>query len=143
MPNQNIDILNSIYKNASMGTQAIQKVLPKVKNPKMKQELKCQRNHYHSICQDIRTQIYDLNAEPQDINSMIKLYSDAGIAVSIFINSTPSHIAELMIQGTTMGIIDIIKAMNCYQDINPELKKQAEKILKREQEYIDNLKVYL
>lgn len=143
MPNQNIDILNSIYKNASMGTSAISKVLPKVNNPKMKQELKNQRNNYHTICQDVRNQIYDLNSEPQTISPVSKVYADLGITASTLTNNSPTHIAEMMIQGTNMGIIEIVKAINSYDSITPEMKNQADSILKREQQYIDNLKAFL
>lgn len=143
MPSQNIDILNSIYKNASMGTSAISKVLPKVNNPKMKQELKNQRNNYHTICQDVRNQIYELNSEPKAINPISKAYADIGIAASTLTNNSSNHIAEMMIQGTNMGIIEIVKAVNSYENITPELKSQADSILKREQQYIDNLKAFL
>lgn len=143
MPNHNLELLNSLYQAASMGTSSINAILPKVDNTKLKDELKKQLDTYHTECCDIREYIYSEKAEPKDVSSLAKAYADAGIFVSTMVNSTPSHIAEMMIEGTNMGIIDIRKSMNNSTSASSEIKQKAEKMLKTEEKYIENLKEYL
>lgn len=143
MPHQDINILNSLYKNANWATESINMLIPKVRNPQLKREMKYQRNHYHAVCENIRNEIYRINGEPLTANPAYKLWSDISLSLSSKIKPTTTHIAEKMIRGTTAGMIDIIKALNCYTSIDTKLKKQAENILQREQDFIDNLKKYL
>lgn len=143
MTNEDLDLLNSLYKNATMATSSINTILPKVESPKLKSELQAQLNNYSTECQDLRSKIYAANDEPDKINLLTKTYADAGILMSTMMNSSPSHIAEMMIQGTNMGVIEISKALNSDKNILPELKMQAETMLRKEQQYIDKLKAYL
>ena len=143
MQNQDLELLNSLYKNASMGTTSINTILPKVEDPQLKGELQAQLNNYSTECQDLKQKIQMQNEEPKEIGNLSKFYADAGIMMSTMMNSAPSHIAEMMIQGTNMGVIEITKNLNADKNITPEIKSQAEDMLKKEQQYIDKLKAYL
>ncbi len=143
MANQNTELLNELYKASSMGTSSINKILPKVKNPKLKKDLKAQLDTYHDSCQRLRSQIYQNNSEPQDINAVAKIMADMGITFNTAVDTSPTKIAELMINGTNMGIIAVQKALNSCPNADDNLKKQTQDMLSAEQKYIDILKNYL
>ena len=143
MQNQETKLLSSLYKNASMGTSSINTILSKVKNPKLKGELIAQLKNYSTEATSLKKMITEKNGEPRDINLLTKTYADAGIMVSTMMNSTPSHIAEMMIQGTNMGVIEITKALNADKEVDPQLKQHAEDMLQKEQLYTNKLKTYL
>ena len=65
------------------------------------------------------------------------------IQMNTLANSTPEHLAEMMIQGTTMGIIDIQKRLNELPQADSDSRKLAEDFLKGEQQNIDELKKLL
>ncbi len=58
-------------------------------------------------------------------------------------NKNTSHIAEMMINGTTMGIIDMTKRLNELDDADAGAKKLAEDYIVNEQQNIENLKKHL
>lgn len=143
MAEKKADLLNSLYKNASMGTSSIRTVLPNVKNPQLRRELKTQLETYQDSCRQLHHQIHSVNEKSGILERLTQTYADAGIVVSTLLDSSSSHIAEMMIQGTNMGIVEITKSLNSDSSTTPELKTQAENMLKNQQAYIDKLKYYL
>lgn len=143
MENVNLALLNSLYQNTAMGINAINQIIPKIDDTQLKGELQAQLNNYHGHAENLRQQIYALDSEPADLGVLQKATSNAGIAFSTLTNSSTTHIAEMMIQGTNMGVIDINKLLNQCQPIDENLKTEARNILSQEQQYIDKLKMFL
>lgn len=137
------DILNSLYENVSMGESAIKQVLPKVKDNSLKSELQREFRDYKTQCNNITTQLKAENHRPEGAGLMTRAMSTAGIALNCAKDSSGKHIAEMMIQGTNMGVIKINKALNASSDASPKIVQEAKSILKNQQKYIDNLKSYL
>ena len=79
----------------------------------------------------------------EKISPFIKIMTSTGIAMNCAKDSSSEHIAEMLIQGTNMGIIKINQAMNRTSQANSRFIDEAQMILKKEQRYIDNLKKYL
>jgi len=67
----------------------------------------------------------------------------SSIRLNTMMNKKPEHIAELMITGTAMGIIDVNKKLNRFDGADTEVKKMAEDFLTNEQRNIDELKRHL
>lgn len=51
-------------------------------------------------------------------------------------NKSPSHISEMMIRGSTMGIVDITKKIKEYDDADKVILNLANDLLKFEQRNI-------
>ncbi|MEG0614879.1 MAG: hypothetical protein RR540_03910 [Oscillospiraceae bacterium] len=143
MPKQNIDLLNSLYKTAAMGTFTIQSILPKVENPNLREELSAQLDNYHTETKALKEQIFNEKGVPEDIGNFTKFYADLEISVSTMKDCSPSHIAEMIIKGSNMGILDVQKNLNACSNPPPDVKKKANAMLKQEQEYINKMKSYL
>ena len=58
-------------------------------------------------------------------------------------NKSPSHISEMLIQGSTMGIIDLTKKLKEYAEADQEILSLANKLLKLEQNNVEECKKYL
>ena len=58
-------------------------------------------------------------------------------------DNSPSKIAEIIIQGSTMGITDMKKHMNEYQGVNYNVMELAEKHVETEQANIEEMKGFL
>lgn len=54
-----------------------------------------------------------------------------------------SHIAEMMIIGSNMGVIDAIRNINKYHNAEEDIVKLMEKLKKFEENNIHTLKEYL
>ena len=66
-----------------------------------------------------------------------------GIEMKTMADSGSQKLAELMIRGTTMGIIDMQHALNNSGKAEERIIRDADGLLKREQQFCDRLKKYL
>jgi hypothetical protein len=58
-------------------------------------------------------------------------------------DSSTTHIAEMMIEGSTMGITDITKILNHLDHADAGAKELAEEYLDCERKHIASMKKYL
>ena len=65
------------------------------------------------------------------------------IQMNTLLDSSEQHIAEMMINGTTMGIIDMTKKLNELEQPTAKEKEIAEEFIENSQAYIDMWKTYL
>lgn len=126
-----------------MGASAIRQVMPKVRNKALRAELSRQLRSYHNERNAAVSQLTRNRLTPEPVPALPSLMSKAGIAVSLAKDAGSSHIAEMMIQGTNMGIIELNRVLNSQNGISSASAAQARSVLKKEQEYIDRLKKFL
>ena len=136
-------VLTAILQNAEMGTSAIKNIFPDVRDSALKTELRHQLSEYTKQNNVVNHQMSNLNIQGQGISPMTKVMSNMGIKMKIAKDNSTGHIAEMLIQGTNMGIIKINQALNSSQDSPSKLTSQAKDLLSKEQHYIDRLKNYL
>lgn len=108
MENRNeINVLDELSKGACMGMDAIHFIMSKVKDNKLKKELNTQYEKYKSIHDKI-CKLYPEYSEkkPHETNAMNKAMTWYGIEMKTLVDSTTSKLAELLMQGTNMGIIE-------------------------------------
>lgn len=141
--NEQTKLLNALYQNAEIGTGAIRKIFPKVQDTRLKNELRMQLSNYRDSTNTIAHQMKARNEKPQPASKLTKMMTSAGIAVNCAKDNSTEHIAEMLIQGTNMGVIKINKAINRSSSVNPKVIQEAKTMLSAEQRYIDNLKGYL
>ncbi len=149
-----IALLQEIYKGAVMGEDAIRQLLPKVDNPSFRSDLKTQYQEYQKTAGEAEKQLKALGHCPRESSGAQKAMLWTSLQGQTLMNSETSHLAEMMIQGSNMGIINLTKVLNSYTVPNgpadaPEGKKRqqardlAQSTIKMEQDNINRLKVYL
>lgn len=137
--------LNSLYKDVKMGADSIIDLMPKVTDEKMREEMTCELEHYEKFAKDIRNTLFELGEEPKEENFMTKLMSKMGISINTMMDATSSHIADMMIQGATMGITSTTKLIREYENTpcSEEALALARETVKYEEESIERLKKFL
>ena len=141
--NPNIETLNMVYQGAQMGVESISYLLPKVKNQDFKKELASQMLGYHNFVKNSSQQLHDANHFPHDLNLTEKIPMYASLQMKSMVDSSVSHIAEMMIEGSTMGIIGIQKSLNKHKNLTAEVAQTGQNVISFEQANIDKLKKYL
>lgn len=58
-------------------------------------------------------------------------------------DQSPSHISEMMIQGSTMGVIDATKKLREYTNAEPKIRNLMEGLKSMEENNIDQLQKFL
>lgn len=138
-----VNVLDELNKGACMGMDAISFVMDKVKDEELKEELKIQYKKY----KDISKKISKLYPEYSDkklhkTSPMNKVMTYYGIEMRLMSDSSSSHIAELLMQGTNMGIIEGRRLLN-NKDINKDIHKLLKEYIDMQEDAVEVLKTFL
>lgn len=138
-----INVLDELNKGACMGMDAIHFILDKVKDEDLKKELHIQYDKY----QDISNKICELypeykNDTPHETNAMNKVMTWYGIEMKTLMDDSTSKIAELLLQGTNMGIIEGRKLLN-HKETDTEVNKLVQEYVDVQEAAVEKLKQFL
>lgn len=138
-----IDVLDELNKGACMGRDAIHFILDKVKDDDLKNELGIQYNKYIEIIDKI-DKIYPKYSddEPHKTTTMNKVMTWYGIEMKTFMDDSTSKIAELLLQGTNMGIIEGRKLLN-NNNTNNKVHDLVQEYIDMQEDAVENLKQFL
>lgn len=141
---ENINVLDELNKGACMGMDAIHFVLDKVEDKKFKKTLQTQYNEYKDISCKINSiyEKYDKNDEPHETNTMTKVMTWYGVEMRTILDHSDSKIAELLLQGTNMGIIEGRRLLN-NKKVDNEVKKIMTDYVTMQEKDVEDLKKFL
>ena len=142
---QTKNFLDALYKNVKMGADAIIDVMPKVKDQELRREMTSELERYEKFAKNIRTILFKADEEPQEESFMTKAMTKMGIEMNTLMDTTTSHIAEIMIKGATMGVTDTTKLIRQYENTacSEEALALARETVRYEEESIERLKKFL
>ena len=136
-------VLNSIYKNAKSGAQAISDIFGKASDQRFKSDLRTQEHEYNSIASDAAVQLSSFGRSPEPLSPTQKIGMKIGVEMNTLTESNTSHLAELMVKGSNNGILTLTKVLNGYPDPNPQVKSLADRLLTAEHQNLERMKEYL
>ena len=126
-----------------MGRDAIHFIMDKVTDDDLKKELNRQYHKYKVISDEINEIYPEYNeGEPHKTSTMNKIMTWYGIEMKTLIDESTSKIAELLMQGTNMGIIEGRKILN-EKKLNREVRDIISKYVRMQEESVEILKKYL
>jgi hypothetical protein len=137
------EFLNKVYQNAQMASDSITTVSQKVKDKNLLSDLQTQHQQYTAISSKATTELANENQLPEDSNIMQQAMTWGGIQLNTAFDKTPDHIAEMMIQGSTMGIIDMSRTLKQYNDIPQNIKALGYELITVEENNVQRMKSYL
>ena len=140
----NNETLNNIYKNAHIALQSISNVLPEVTDQNMRDELNNQYDGYEKFIGKLSGFMRDRNVEAKDVNVMKKAVLFTSVKMNTLTDDSTSHIADMMIKGTVMGITELRQLISRGQEnIDGEILEYAKELLDLEETFEERLKAYL
>ncbi len=138
-----VNVLDELNKGTCMGRDAIHFILDKVSDDALKEELTKQYDKYKEISDKI-CELYPeySSGDPHETNAMNKFMTWSGVEMKTMMDDSTSKIAELLLQGTNMGIIEGRKLLN-HKDTDPEVHKLIQEYVKFQEEAVEKLKKFL
>lgn len=139
-----LEILDELNKGIKMGMDSISNVLKSVKDDNFKQVLLNQYNKYDGLLNKVNEQLQGYGTLPKDLPTMQKAMGFIEVKLNTTSDNSISHIAEMMLQGTNMGIIKGIKLLhNSDDDISKNTKNILSDFVGYQEECMETLKEYL
>ncbi len=110
------EFLSELYKNIKMGSDSIIHLMPKVTDGALREEMTGQLSRYEEFAKEIGDLLYQAGETPTEEKLITRLSAKMGMAMNTMIDSTSSHIAQMIIEGATMGITENTKLLRHYEN---------------------------
>ena len=138
--NETIQLLQDVVRNAQTGCDAIDQLMHKTESPAMRSELSAERSQYQSAALDGERALREAGGTPEPVGMMSRAGMWLGTELNTLIDRSDEHIAEMLIQGATMGVIEMTKSMNAYADAAPDARSLASTFIVTQNEIINRAK---
>lgn len=136
-------LLNHIYQTAEMGREGIQSVLKYTDEPKLVSALNSQLTEYERLQNDAGSLLHSRGEPPKGLGPVAKASSEVMSAMKAMTDRSATNIAEMMIQGSTMGVTKSLRTIRDCDLKDDGVRRLADRLLKTEQANIEEMKRFL
>ena len=137
------ELLNFIYQNSQMGTDTITHLLKLNAEPTFQQQLLSQQREYSAIHQAAKDLLNQKGLDVKGLSAGEKLTTYLMINFQTLTDKSASHLAEMMMIGSNMGVIDAIKKQREYTHAAGEILALMQRLQAFEESNLTALKAYL
>lgn len=138
------ETLNKIYRNAHIALQSISNVTEDTDDENMLKELKEEYDGYEKIIGEISSYMKRLGLQPKDIGAIKKTMMWSSIKMKTLADNSRNHIADMMLQGTIMGVKELYSLLSeDKQNLDEETISLINKLLDFEEKNEEKLKALL
>lgn len=141
---ENINILNELNKGACMGMDSINIIKDKIKDKEFKNVVEKIYKKYEEVSRNINKLYYkyDRVDDPKTTNPISKAMLWSGIEINTLADTSDSKLAEILLNGINMGIIEGRKIFNNkFSDI--EVEDLIKEFIRMQEGSVEELKQYL
>ena len=133
-------LLGHIYQTAEMGREGIRSVLKYAREPKLVDALNSQYDEYGRLQNAAGSLLQARGEAPRGLGPVAKASSEVMSTVKAMADHSPANIAEMMIQGSTMGVTKSLRTIRTCDVKDEGVRRLADKLLKTEQANIEEMK---
>ena len=143
LKNDNLSLLEAVVQNTEMGKNTLEQIVPMTDDVQFKAELLRERNIYRELNQEAHTAIEACGGTAQGQSAMAKLNTKVSIGMKTITDKSTRSLAEMLTQGSGMGVVDCIKSQKDYPDAAPGSKRLMQKLQDFEEDNRLKLEQYL
>ena len=144
--NENMELLNFVYENAEMGVHTLNNLsdILRKKDNKIKGLIEDELKEYNNFLKESEKLLKKNKLGYKKTNLMSKISSKMGIAMETMKDNSDPAIASMVIEGLTMGIVEMETKIESYKKIvDKKILKLSNKFLKFQEEEIVKLKTFM
>ena len=127
------ELLNFIYQNSQMGVDTIRQLIGVVEDKDLKEHLKTQFQGYEEFHQAAKELLNEHGYDEKGLGIMEKARTYFMINLQTMTDPSVSHIASMLITGSSMGIVEAIQKYRQYEDADPKIRDLMDKLRKFEE----------
>lgn len=136
-----IKYLTSLYQNVTTALQSIEDLMPKVAEYEdLKKELSNEYTKYDIVARECELIAKSEKINLKDNTWFEKLRLWGSIKMTTLMDKSRRHIAEMMLLGTVMGLIQCLKDIRDYEGVSAELDDICNEIYEMEESNYQTLK---
>lgn len=141
---KNEEILAEIYRNCQLALTSIADILPAIEDEKIKAEILRQHEEYEKISAKAAVIAKNKGLELKEPNPLKKAMMWGSIKMNTLTDNSTPHIAEMMIQGTVMGITALKTSLSDSEGYGDgEIVELLKELITLEENFEKRLKEFL
>ena len=138
-----IELLQYVHETAEMGIQGLSSLDGQVRDDGLRRVLGQQSAEYRRIADQAEQLLRSLGEEPRDPGLLAKVSAEVLSTVKTLADPSPSNIAEMVIQGNTMGLTKGLRDLHGYHGKDTRVRELAGRLLATEEANIRQMKHFL
>ena len=131
------EVLAEIHRNCQLALQSISDILPEAEDTEVREELMRQHEEYERIGGKAAIIARNKNVELKNPSPIKKAMMWSSIKMNTMTDNSRAHIAEMMTQGTVMGITALKTTLSEMSEdyADKDIKELAEELLHSEEQF--------
>ncbi len=143
MKSDDVRVLQEVQKNTKMAIKAIDAISEKIYDDNLSMLVTRESMKYSDIYNKASDRLLDGKAAPYRESGFQDMMLKNGVRANTMFNTSTSHIAELLIQGSNRGLTSMWKAINHNEKAGNISMEVARELMDFEEKNIEKLKQYL
>ena len=108
---QTAQMLKAVYKNVKMASDSILNLMPKVQDEKLKSDMTVQLSAFDAFASRTAKLLAEEGEKPEEEGMMTRMSAKWGAMMNTMRDSTSTHLAEMLVEGATMGVNDMLRQL--------------------------------
>ena len=129
------ELLNRIHKNTQMGLETLPLLSMRAEDTTFRDTIRKQITEYRDLNRKAERLMRDSGFEVQSVSPMAKMSATVMTNVKTLMDTSTSHLAEIVIQGSNMGVTQITG--------DASVRALADQLLRAEEKNIKTLREFL
>jgi hypothetical protein len=136
------ELLEAVYKNVKMASDSILTLMPKVKDERLKQDMTTQLSVFDAYASRAAKLLGEEGVKPEEENLMVRMSAKMGSMMNTMRDSTSTHLAEMLVEGATMGVNDMLKQLRRAENttVSESALRLARDVCAYEEKLVEELK---
>lgn len=141
--NQSIELLRDVVRTARDGDEGIRLMMEKTKDTAFREALFDGQAQYQAIERDAGRRLVGMGSQAEPESLMARAGMWMGMHMKTFTDTSTAHLANLLIQGNTMGITELTRSRNEHGEADAESAALCDRLIKAQQDAIERAKGFL
>lgn len=143
MKKEEVKLLYNVQKNAQMGMTAIDAITEKIHDKNLAMEVSREYITFSDINNRALQNLSNHNESGFRTSQIQDVMVKSGVQMNTMLDTSTSHLADMLIQGNTKGVTDVCRSMHLYESAGKEAVELAKELSDFEEKSIERLKKYL
>lgn len=135
------DVAEAVFHTADMGRSTIDTLLERSDDGEFSAVLREQEKYFDKAANEVRRHMDEEGIEPRT-TPFADAMSAMGVRMNTWMDNSSSHMAQMMIEGHTMGIVELTRRLN-RTNSGGTGERMAKEMLRFEEKSIEELKRFL
>ena len=139
----NTELLNFLYQNSQMGMESLSQLLEIAEDEEFRSCMEKQLDKYREFHNEAKRLLQERGHNEKSLGMLDKLKTYLMINMQTMSDKSTSHLAQMLIEGSSMGVTNALQDLRKYEDADTEILRLMRKLYKFEEKNVETYKAFL